>query len=167
MLDARMMDTARGTRAPQDARKGLWGSRPGCRAGAKRPFHVPMRCTDHRWVTLREGHTEVEIPMFRSSLPESAPSEDDCAQSIHSCGGREIATSFGDGTSGERKSRALARPAGKLGESPGLLGRALPDLQLFAGHLVVAAPDCVGCNDRIGIPGQGVEHLERPGAFLH
>ena len=97
MLDAR---AARGTRAPQDAHKGLWGSRPGCRVGGS-------------------------------------------------------------------KKPALARPVRKIQRISALLGRALPDLQLLAGHLVVAAPDCVGCDDRIRIPGQGVKHLERLGAFLH
>ena len=65
-----------------------------------------LRCT---WAVSRR-HTGVSIPILPSLLPESAPSEDDCARTMYSSEGRGIATSFGDGTSGERDtySNALA-----------------------------------------------------------
>ncbi len=45
----------------------------------------------------------MNFPMLTAVLPVSAPSEDDCARGVHSCEGQRIATSFGDGTSGQHE----------------------------------------------------------------
>jgi hypothetical protein len=67
----------------------------------------------------------VDIPILKALLPVSAPSEDDCARGIRSCGGKGIATSFGDGTSGGRgpsadplPERVLSRRSWKRSRTP-------------------------------------------------
>ena len=69
------------------------------------------------------------IPILRSMLPVSAPSEDDCARGIRACERQRIATSFGDGTSGER----VLHPAGETEDSADVIRNPVCDGLL---HLV-------------------------------